>query len=504
VQPAPLPAKPPAGKVETVSASAPQKFSNLPAEGLPQQLVILAVDMVNTPVMLQGWAKTQTIKYLSAHPAQQPLAVVAITADGLREVCSFTTDTARLIASINKLATHLTSQDSQEVLLSSMDPQGRIDTYTSLVNQLQERNAQQAAGSIDAGGATLRSFEQLAWAYSGVPGRKTVLWLTSGFPIVEEIADGPTMLGRFSAPNRVLPYSTGRRLNTELLPEFQRAFTALNKADVIVYPVDVKGLPTDDMWDASQPAGLFIHPAQSHLYPLLPNGAGSTEGMTELAHRTGGKTCTAGNNLQYCLDQALGESSDYYMLGFYVPEQDRKLGWHKLKVSVNVDHGEVRARSTYYLRPLGAPLKEEQDDDLRSAIHADMAYTGIIFNVEPGAKGTGPDAPIVFKITVPASSVQLLPGEEKLSFDVIAIPLSRTGTPLGTDARIVNLDIAPGLTQKALTKGWNLLDFVPRNTSAAAVKVIVRDNGTGRVGSVVFPLALEAKAAATAATLPSK
>jgi len=489
---------PPAGSAAT-NAVGPGKFSNHPPEGLPQQIVILAFDMVNTPVMLQGWAKDQAIRYLSSHPVQQPLGVVAITPKGLRNVCPFTSDTAQLIAGIKKIPVRLNSQDLQETITSHMDPRGRIDTYSYLVNALQARNAERVPGDIDAGSATLNGFEELAWAYSGVPGRKTVLWLTSGFPITEEVIDGPIMLGRISQPNRVLPYSSGVHLNTELLPQFQRAFTALNKSDAIVYPIDIKGLSTDSMWDITMPAGLLIHPEQSHLYPLLPdNSRAGNDGMNELAHRTGGKKCVAGNDISVCIQRALDESSDYYLLGFYVPAQGRRNGWHKLKVNVNVDHGEVRSRSTYYLRPLDAPPEQEQEDDLRSAIFAGVEYTGVFFNVEPAAKRPDTKAPISFRVAVPGSSVQLMPGQDKLSYEVLAIPLANTGEPLGNKSGIVKIDIAPKLVQTALTKGWNLIDFVPIAPGIAAIKVIVRDNGTGRVGSVVFPLDAETAAAVKA------
>lgn len=482
---------PPAATALTNVASTPRKFSNLPTEGLSQRMIIVALDMVNTPVMLQGWAKNQAIKYFSSHSTQQPFAVVAITPGGLRELSPFTSDTAQLIAAIKQLPVRLSSKDSQEAITSYLDPFGRIDSYPYLRNAEQERDAARSAGDIDAGSATLHNFEQLAWAYSGVPGRKTVLWLTSGFPISEEVIDGPVMLGHISQANRVLPYSGGRLVNT-LLPQFQRAFTALNKADVIVYPIDVKGFETDGMWDVTLPAGLFIHPELSHLYPLLPDNSGAAnDGMNELAHRTGGKKCVAGNSLSVCMQRALDESSDYYLLGFYVPAQERKDGWHKLKVAVNVEHGEVRSRSTYYLRPLGAPPPQEQEEDLRSAIHAGVEYTGIFFNVEPAPKRPDAKAPIAFRVTVPASSIQLLPDQDKLSYDVIAIPLSSKSEPLGDKAAIVNIDVAPKLVQKALTKGWNLTDFVPIQPGLAAIKVIIRDNDTGRVGSVVFPFTEE-------------
>lgn len=464
----------------------PLKFSNLETGIIPQQMYILAVDTVNTPALLQGWARDHLIQYLKANPFRQPVELVAITSGGLRQLHGFSTDNESLIESLKKMNTSLSRRDSQQVYVSHMDPSGRIDSYKSVVNSLQEIQASESALGADAGSVTLRCFEELAWAYAGIPGRKTVLWFTSGFPIFQEVFDGPAMIGHG-------PGMAGRAAamkHNELLPDFQRAFTAMNKANVVVYPIDVNGLPVEEMWDPSQPASLYIHPELSHFGPaqLVDVAGADRDGMKELAHRTGGKTCTAGNNLNFCLERAVTESSDYYLLGFYVPQQQRKVGWHKLKVSVAVDHGEVRTRTSYYLRPLGVAVQQEQEEDLRSAIHAPVNYTGVLFSVEPGAPADTPKSPMTFKISVPASSILLMAGQEKLSFDVITVPLSDKGVPLPKEFRLVKLDLPETLVQKALAKGWNLIDSVPGDKSIAAVRVVIRDNYTGRIGSVLCPL----------------
>jgi hypothetical protein len=53
---------------------------------------------------------------------------------------------------------------------------------------------------------------------------------------------------------------------------------------------------------------------------------------------------------------------------------------------------------------------------------------------------------------------------------------------------VVKLEMTPETAQKALTKGWNLIDSVDPKDPVSAVKVVIRDNNTGRIGSVVFPL----------------
>ncbi len=46
----------------------------------------------------------------------------------------------------------------------------------------------------------------------------------------------------------------------------------------------------------------------------------------------------------------------------------------------------------------------------------------------------------------------------------------------------------PETAQKALEKGWSLINTLSRDGSPTAVKVVIRDNGTGRIGSVTFPI----------------
>lgn len=472
------------------AATTDTQFSNAGPHGFPPQLVIMAIDTINTPFQLQGWARDQLMKYLNAKPLEQPVEIVALTPDGIRRVHAATTDNAALVKSVRSIHEALTRHDSQPALLTWLDRSGTVGSYSSYLSQLQANQATQARYAADAGILTLRNFEEIAWAYSGIPGRKTVLWFSTGFPVEQEVPDRPSLIGRGPARSGLVAYSSGLHVSDQLLLPFHRAFTALNNANVVVYPVDVNGLPEDVLWDISMPDSLFIHHGRSVFAPpfFANTAAEDRDGMRELAQRTGGKTCDANNNIRNCVDRALTESSDYYLLGFYIEQQARKTGWHKLKVAVDVDHGEVRARSNYFLRPPGAPPQIEQIADLQSAVNANVEYTGIVFRVRVGAPPPSGSGPLTFRVEMPASSIVTVPDQKTLSFDVVAVPVSARGTLLLNSSRIVKLTMPESAIQKALSTGWNLIDTVETNSSTAAVKVVVRDNDTRRVGTVVFPV----------------
>ncbi len=196
-----------------------------------------------------------------------------------------------------------------------------------------------------------------------------------------------------------------------------------------------------------------------------------------ISDATGGKPCTANLDLKDCIDQAVADSASYYMLGFYVPQQERKAGRHKLEVKLTSERGTVRSRSSYYLASTTAPSDKEIARELRDAANARIGYTGIAFAVQTQ---TGDPAKPAMRIIVPARSVLLSPGHPQLSYDIVSVPLNAKGEP-AADLRVVHLNLNEEQTQTALSKGWAFTDQ-SQAAGTQAVKYVLRDNGTYRLG----------------------
>ncbi len=471
----------------------PALFSNVPADGLPRQLTIVALDMVNTTAFLQKWTLDQLVRYLQANPLQEPVALVEITPDGLRQFHEPTTDTAAIIAALQEIHPRIAPFDAQNPPLFRVSFDGSPGGYGIAMASIQQSEESRFLEGVQAISTSLRSFKEIAAAYSGIPGRKTVLWFTSGFPALEEEPDTPPLFGHPGPPHAV-PSTSSRRFGGKLLPEFQQTFAELGRSNVVLYPVDVTGLPEDRLWGVWNALvggnGLCGTRLEASIELRCSGDGGWLDriGMKKMAAGTGGKSCTAGHSVRECLDQAKTESADYYLLGFYVPQPSRKAGWHDLRITVAGDHGDVRARAGYYLQPAGASSGKE-NRDIDGAIDAALEYTGIVFSVEPVAANTSQAERISFKVSVPASSIVLTSGQDKLSFDIVSVPLSDKGTPIPNAARISKLDMPHSAVQAALSRGWSLVDFVYGDRSVAAVKIVVRDNLSGATGSVVIPVA---------------
>ncbi len=453
---------------------------------MPDRILIIALDLVNTPFLDQTRTRDQLVKYLSEVPADQNFALVAITAHGLLQIKNFGTSPSVLVEAVKQLKGNTSKDVAEQQQPLSLTSTSTFATECSTAQVLRVLNMAfndpQIYGSYAQrrqAEATLSGLEEVAHAYAGVPGRKSVIWLTAGMPLLlyDALAGGAR---------------SGSALNADpgLLDQYESVFRSLNNANIAVYGVDIKGVHArQHERDPREIASAAYGPART----IDPRDSNEDDGIKALSAATGGKSCTSNSELKTCISQAVEDSSSYYLLGFYVSQQDRKPGWHKLDVKVTGDSGSVRARSSYYLAGSAAPSQKEINRNLRDAAASRIGYTGLAFSVEPQSAGGAPAAGSnsSMKILMPATSVLVTPGHPQLSYDIVSVPLDAKGD-LATDLRVVHLNLSQQQTESALAKGWSFTETIPA-MNAGAVKYLIRDNGTGRIGSVTVPLHTSAK-----------
>jgi VWFA-related protein len=141
---------------------------------------------------------------------------------------------------------------------------------------------------------SLHTLQVVADHLAHVPGRKSLVWLSAGFPL---------MVG-----------------GIDFMPRVERVLARLNKADVAMYTVNTCGLSTN---------------CRSYEGP-----------MYELASRTGATTFAARNDLDEGIRLALEDMRISYTLGFNVPE-GASLGLHEIRVRVNRPGVKLRFRESY-------------------------------------------------------------------------------------------------------------------------------------------------------------
>ena len=216
------------------------------SDARPRRLVIVALDMVNTPFEDQTRARRSLISYLSENIDPDSLyQLVTVENNGLRILHDYTEETPPLVAALKSVGTRfptvkadpgfvqragntelgpnsgvLTGEDplSGTPLLGPAELRQALATFLA-VSELQELQAQQA----NAANITLSAFQQIAERASGVPGRKLLIWITGSFP--------------FS----IDPASASVSAGTSFVA-YQDVMQLLENQLISVYPVDARGL----------------------------------------------------------------------------------------------------------------------------------------------------------------------------------------------------------------------------------------------------------------------
>jgi VWFA-related protein len=173
----------------------------------PWRITILVLDMINTPWMRQLEAKRRLTDYLlRSAQRDEPMALFGLTSRGLRQLHPFTRDTEVLIAALQKLKLSLSSEEVttplDDLLQSPLEQEQASDEEQLLSDMLSDLDTGITADyQRVATRETLAAMTQLAHAFQAIPGRKTFIWASAGFPFtIDDPPSAITSVG-FSAPS---------------------------------------------------------------------------------------------------------------------------------------------------------------------------------------------------------------------------------------------------------------------------------------------------------------
>jgi VWFA-related protein len=177
---------------------------------------------------------------------------------------------------------------------------------------------------------TKHVLEAIARHLASVPGRKSLVWVTTSFPLLPQANPQPDF---------------------DVRSPVEEAARSLNEADVAVYAVDARGLVgalSGTTAISNAEFGGPQSPAQLELQMHTGGGfLSGTDTMSRLADLTGGLVLYNANAIEDSIREALDDSELTYTLGFY-PAREEKDGWHKLRVEVAKRGVRVRYRERYF------------------------------------------------------------------------------------------------------------------------------------------------------------
>jgi VWFA-related protein len=472
-------------------------YSNFsPGSDHPWRITIVVLDMINTPWMRQAEAKRRLTGYLLQSALRdEPMALFSLNSSGLRQLHPLTTDNTVLVEALQKLKLALSSAERTEPAVDATNfspaQQQATDEEQLMADALNDLDASVSADyQRIASRQTLAGLTQLAHAFQAIPGRKTLIWATAGFPFT---IDDPQSFAR---------------QGDDLRAEYEEAWRSLNSANVAVYPVDLNDQDVNPASLPSANSGMSssriadIRGTNGLRSPLrLPNDKAQQQRITlrAFAEATGGRACVTVAELEKCFAEAVDDSRDYYLLGYYIGD-DTRPGWRKLKVKVAQDGLKVRSRTGFYLAPKIEETPELRRKEIVEALASPVAYTGLGLNARllpPSSDSTSASAaegkkPAEIMLAIRGESITIdRENGNAINLEVTTVAFDHNRKSVATMSQTIGTKLTPARMQKMLETGLGIPEKIDLPTGKYEVKFAVRDNLTGLLGTVSVPIELK-------------
>ena len=459
----------------------PNTFSNFTLERQPFAITVIALDTINTPFLDQTFGRKQLIKYLADNlESGRVFGLVVIGSKGLQVISGLNSDPVSIVAALKKASGEMSPMESfgtdGKIAAASgegaseltggtpADPVARMQQFILSADSVQG-SYQQTRAIED----TLKAFLAIAWSLSGVPGRKSLIWATGSFPFN---LDSPSSLPGGS-----------------LSILYERTMEALNHAQVSVYPVDVRGLvsttPTADATYSGSLSGPGFADAAADRSWLQTSSVQSLENFAEM---TGGRAFFNNNDVSTGFKRAADDSSSYYLLGYYVDNLNTKPGWRKLQVQLARKDVEVHARTGFLVTNATIDPELTHKEDVAFALSSPFDSTGLEVTVRwQGISPDGDKKKVGFAVHLPASGV--IDERDKNRFDIDFIAqASKVGAPVGNAGQTIKGTVPAASMDKIKADGILYQNALELPAGNYQVRFVVRDNLSGRIGSVSAPL----------------
>jgi VWFA-related protein len=180
-------------------------------------------------------------------------------------------------------------------------------------------------GAVDRAQISLRALEGLTTYEATQPGRKLLIWLSTGWPLL-------------SGPHTYL----SERDQQGLFSMIVDLSAAMRQARITVYSIDPAG--TAD-------AGSF----RTFFYETFLKGVKSAKsvqngnlGLQVLAVQSGGLVLTSSNDIVSSMTKSVADGKAFYTLSFDSPPADNPNEYHNLQIKIDKPGLTARTRTGYY------------------------------------------------------------------------------------------------------------------------------------------------------------
>jgi VWFA-related protein len=295
-------------------------------------------------------------------------------------------------------------------------------------------------------------------------------------------------LGKINQKKSIIYFSNGiSQSGVDNQSALRAATAAAVKANVSIYPLDVRGLEAFPPGGQAQNASLHGQSAYNGGAVLndLNNNAATQGTLSTLAADTGGKAFFDSNDFSGVFSQVQKDTSAYYVLGFTSNNPLKDGRFRHLRVQLNRQDMKLEYRSGYYAgRDFQHLNRADREQQIADQLGAELPQTDVA--VYAGAAYFRQDDSHYFlavSLVIPGSQIPFVQEKDKdnATIDIAGEVRAHGKVPVGNLRDTVKLELDSSQQVRRKNVQYNT-GFVLAPGSYH-LKFVVRENQSGRMGS---------------------
>jgi len=453
----------------------PNEFSNVPDFRESSGALFVVFDTIHTRYLDERDERTMVLKFLAkAAQAKHAVTLAILSEKGLTVYHDYHTGSDVLLAALVKAglggmkgSTPPAGVDNAQVTAEA----ARLSAFSKGDQSNSATERQLLRSSID---LVLSMFQDVGSSADGLPGRKALVWVTNAVPFdidpksmqfksLQKSSHGVAVVG--AAVGGSADQLTAGEIK-RILPLWRQSMRALFDGGVAVYPVEVRGSASAATNTLSQIA------------------------MKTLAELTGGKAFFGGNDpFPELLAVSTGNTAGYE-LGF-TPPAANNADFRRIEVTANRPNVEIGHPAGYF--PYEGTTKSRAGTEIGLAMSSPLLYTGVRFRVTIAGIGDGSAGKkkVNLVIALPGDSGVINESTGNVDVGFVAKAFNASGQVVGSMNEGAGNKFPPEAVAQIKETGFQLKRDFEVSPGDCTVHFLVRDNQTGRMGDVIFPLTVK-------------
>lgn len=417
-------------------------------------------------------------KYVDEQMQPGDMVSITRTVGGTSALQNFTNNKQQLYAAIERVRwSPMSTRCANSLAPLESDPfaQTRDQNPASINNDSSERSmgedAQNFSEQIFAIG-TLGAVNHLIRGLREMPGRKAVVLLSDGIAMLDRRGDS----------------------NDRLVQAVNRLTDLANRASVVIYTIDARGLQTLALTAADSTSGMSREQVEKGLASRRRDFAESQNGLIYLAEQTGGFAIRNSNDIAHGIRRVMDDQRGYYLIGYRPDEKTfdvkGRREFHRLTAKVKRPGLRVRLRSGFFglTEENARPIARTRGEQMVAALNSPFKSGGVglrLTTLFGDDEKQGPFMRSMLHINARDLTFEPQPdGWQKAVIDVLAVTFVENGN-LVDQVNTTHTMRTRGKTYEYILKNGLVFNLnVPvKKPGAYQLRIAVRDTATEKVGA---------------------